>query len=64
MIYSKIVIASLVCKTLLRGECMNKTMKSLMVVGIGATAYGLMSRNNGMNRRMKKGMKRVTKAIF
>lgn len=38
---------------------MNKAMKSLIVVGIGATAYGLASRNDGMNRKMKKSMRKV-----
>lgn len=44
---------------------MGRAMTSIITLGIGAAAYGLMQKNNVMSaRNMKKMRKRLSKAIF
>ncbi|MCA1031858.1 YrzQ family protein [Bacillus timonensis] len=44
---------------------MNKTMTSIVAMGLGAAAYSMAQRNKLMsNRTMKQLRKRVTKALF
>ncbi|MFS0861670.1 YrzQ family protein [Fredinandcohnia sp. 179-A 10B2 NHS] len=44
---------------------MNRAMTSLISMGLGAAAYGMMQKTNVMSgRNMKKMRKRITKAIF
>ena len=44
---------------------MNKTMTSLIAVGVGAAAYSMAQRNNMISpRTMKKMRKRLAKAMF
>ncbi|MFT4412742.1 YrzQ family protein [Fredinandcohnia humi] len=44
---------------------MNRALTSLITMGIGAAAFGMMQRTNVMSgRNMKKMRKRITKAIF
>lgn len=45
---------------------MNKTMTSLLALGIGAAAYSMTKGNNNMisGRAMKKMRRRISKAIF
>ncbi|WP_017755907.1 YrzQ family protein [Calidifontibacillus oryziterrae] len=44
---------------------MNRTMTSLLALGIGAAAYSMTRGNNMINgRTMRKMRKRITKAIF
>ncbi|WP_449537080.1 YrzQ family protein [Ferdinandcohnia sp. Marseille-Q9671] len=41
---------------------MNRAMTSLITIGLGAAAYGVMSKTNVMsNRNMRKMRKRITK---
>ncbi|WP_078545448.1 YrzQ family protein [Litchfieldia alkalitelluris] len=43
---------------------MNKTFTSLVALGLGAAAYSMAQRNNLMNgRKMKKMRKRIVKAM-
>ncbi|MFD2805242.1 YrzQ family protein [Litchfieldia salsa] len=43
---------------------MNKMFTSLVTIGLGAAAYNMAQRNNLMNgRKMKKMRKRISKAI-
>jgi hypothetical protein len=44
---------------------MNKTMTSLLALGIGAAAYSMSKGNMDLNSRtMKKMRKRISRAIF
>ncbi|MBA2873598.1 YrzQ family protein [Thermaerobacillus caldiproteolyticus] len=44
---------------------MNRTTTSLLAVGLGVAAYRLAQRNNWINNRtMKKMRRRLTKSIF
>ncbi|MFC4320888.1 YrzQ family protein [Litchfieldia salsa] len=55
---------ALVCNLQLGVKSMNKMFTSLVTIGLGAAAYNMAQRNNLMNgRKMKKMRKRISKAI-